>query len=192
LLRNLFNRLKRLLGFGVESSTILVRAVDLALWTEELEGFGPGEVPATTLQHKNFRAEKNSLSFWRFDPGDPEWVEDAILAVVGGFGRLDGIHLVWMPETAVASGVSLRATKGHTCFRQLENKHVDAERLDGRRLSLVAESVSASLSKRVVSKTRDEVLTILVKGIQERRLMNVDNLPKALKDEVRSRLAPSP
>lgn len=175
-----------------ENPTILVRAVDLALWTETTEGFAEGEVPATIVQHKDFKATANTLSFWRFNSTDDVWMKDAVLAVVGGLNRLDGIHLVWLRDDEIRSDIGMAKTQGKTCFPCFVDCHVDAEKLDGRRLAAVAETVAAALSQQVITKTREEVIDILVEAVTARKLLKVDNLPKGLKDAVRERLGAQP
>lgn len=173
---------------------VLVRKVNLALWNELGEGFEPHEVPATVVQDRGeLVAKENTLSFWRFDVNDPRWLDDAVLAVVGGWKRIDGVHLAWVPESVLADDVRLVPSEGDTCFVQLRPLHRDAAGLDGRRLALVAERVAAAAraGDNVVIKTREEVVDLLVEAVTKRRMMKVDNLPNAHKQEVKKRLGTS-
>lgn len=158
---------------------MLVRRIEPSVWIDfgEFEGLG---VPAEVVQHKDFRAGKNALSFWRFDSETATWREDALLAIVGGFKRVDGVFAVVVDEQEmVAQGLPLRETPGDTCFPSLRGFHVDAVALDARRLASVAEIVAraARQDKRLVQFTHADVVRVLVRAVRERRLMNVDNLP---------------
>ena len=171
--------------------TVLVRKVELAVWTDVSGGFSGTEVPAAVVQSKDFLAKGNALSFWRFDPTTTTWQDDAILAVVGRWTRLDGVHLVYLDEAAFPSGVRLAPSPGDTCFEQLRSHHADASKLDARRLAAVAECIAehARGGKNVITKNREEVIDLLVTATRDRRMIKVDHLPKALKDAVNERLS---
>lgn len=167
---------------------VLVRRIDLTLW-KPVENFGETEVPAVLVQHKKeLVAKDNALSFWRFDTGERRWLDDAILAVVGGWDRVDGVHVSWFPEETL-TGVHLVCTVGNTCFPALRPKHRDAVALDGHRLALVAEQLAAAArgGTCVATKTREEVVDLVFEAVTSRKMLNRANLPQKLKDAVNER-----
>jgi hypothetical protein len=175
----------------VGDGTVLVRKLELAVWTDLPSDFAGSEVPAVVVQHNDFRAKGNALSFWRFDTTTTTWRDDAVLAVVGGWKRVDGVHLVYLDQDAFPSGVRLEPSPGDTCFEQLRSSHAEALTLDARRLAHIAECIAeyARAGENVITKTREEVIDLLVSATKDRDMIKVDHLPKPLKDVVNDRLS---
>lgn len=90
--------------------------------------------------------------------------------------------------------VRLVPSQGRTCFAQLKANHRDAALLDGRRLALVAEQVAAAArtDDNIVTRTREEVVDLLVEAVTTRGMMKMDQLPKPHKDAVKERIGSTP
>ena len=171
---------------------VLVRKIELSTWTQVPEGFAADKVPAELLSKcSDLKAIGNELSFWRFDASDVAWRGEATLAIVGGWKKLDGLHVAWMEEDALlAAGITLEPSAGETILAELKNNHVDAVRLDLSRLATIARHLALAIrsGSQFHTSTQQELAVQLADAVEAKRV-KLPNMPQKLGEPVQVELA---
>jgi hypothetical protein len=166
---------------------VLIRKIDVLLWSPERCGCSQGEVPATLIQDKReLSAPGCALSFWLLNTDDSNWEDDAFLALLGApkNDRVDAMRIAFVDvSTVTGAGVRVETTAGETRFQPLAHRHRDAVKLDGQRLVAIAQLMAGAISQgQVRFRTREELVQTLVRGVRDRGLAKAAQLPKDMKD----------
>ncbi|MEN0066168.1 MAG: hypothetical protein AAGA48_28765 [Myxococcota bacterium] len=168
----------------------LVRRLARAKW-ELPDGFKSGDIPADAITG-DLRTKGNSLSLWRFAEVTGQGLDDAFLALAAtkdARATVDKIDIVWMPESDfVGAGFDLNETDGDIHISDLVKNHVDAVKLDYRRLGLLAGYVARALKEdRWKRLTKSKVAKLLAEAVVGGRV-SFDALTEKVQDEVRKHL----
>lgn len=165
---------------------LLVRKVNLLHWTMPHPGIPDEEVAAEALTYKKsiLAAEKNALSFWRFDPSQEGWERDAALSVLTNV--YEPVDLTWVEESAVrAAGIEITVERGKSFLADAADRHVDLVNLGSKKLSDLAIMLKASIrANDCRSFTIEELVALLRVAGQARRVV-IDSLPNDWKKAVR-------
>lgn len=165
---------------------LLVRKVNLLHWTMPHPGIPDEEVAAEALTAKKsiLAAEKNALSFWRFNPSQQGWQQDAALSVLTN--AYEAIDLTWVEESYVrAAGIEITEERGKSFLADAADRHVDLVNLGSRKLSDLAIMLKASIrAENYCSFTIEELVTLLRTAGQSKRVL-IDSLPNDWKKAVK-------
>jgi len=126
----------------------------------------------------------NTLSLWRFH--DKSDLAEIALAMVANAERVEAIDLAWL-DASILDRYAHNESLGHTPVTDLQSRHIDLCRLDGRQLLDFADSlfdaIQASNSERYSLK---QLIGILHQAVKDGRIV-----PDQLKEKVRQELASS-
>jgi ribosomal protein L12E/L44/L45/RPP1/RPP2 len=147
--------------------------------------------PAIVFLNKDLldlRANENRLSFWQSTESAADAVEVATLAHAANLSSLDNIDVTWIERAPLeAAGVEFEPTQGETPVAELQQKHVEAIRLDVFGAARIAAAVSAAVDAaaaepgRLRTMTLEEVRTLLLAAIETGRVQTA-SLKKGVKE----------
>ena len=161
----------------------LARKITRAKWSPK-PGFVAGEIPADTVT-SDLRTQENSLSFWKCGNGTISEVDEAVLALAAGGGRVDKIEVVWLAEEDLRNDEQkYHETEGNTKVNELENQHVDMYLLDYVRLGKVANRIVSAIEDcRYRRLSKQQVLTLIAAAVRQKRVELAD-LKENVQEEV--------
>ena len=169
----------------------LARKITRAKWETKLE-LSAGEISADAVT-SDLRTQENSLSFWQCGTGEEAEVKEAVLAIASARDRVDRLDLVWLADDELrADGQTLKNTAGRTPITELARRHVDVCRLDYVRLGKVARRVVIAIEEdRYLRLTKVRVTKLLAAAVGQGRI-DLGNLQKNVRAEVRESLNMDP
>ncbi len=148
----------------------LARKIARAKWPSE--DSSPNGVIDADAVTGDLRTQGNTLSFWICLSKTDGDVEEAALAIVATWDRLDKLDLVWLDTCDIqADGHTLKETPGKTPVADLVNHHVDLCNLDYVGLGKVAQRVAMAIMVRQYRRlTKKSVRDLLVKAVEQERI----------------------
>ena len=164
--------------------SLLVRKFSRSKWPKaNYESFSSNDISADAIT-SCLRTSNNTLSTWEIESKDQ--VQEAVLALVSGFERLDTIDIViFEKEKLINNGFEIVATPGITPIEDLVDTHKDIVKLNYQSIGSFAELVLDCLANSSVQRiTRTEVKKILINAIEKDRLDSA-----LLKKGIREKLA---
>lgn len=164
----------------------LVRQVNLERWLEPASDVPADDLAADFLTGKKpeLKTDRNQLSFWRFDPSDASWPDDAVLALTGEMP--EDISITWVDEhDVVARDIPIIESPGVTQFSPLAGHHVDLSQLGSQRLSAVTRLLVHAIRTEQHHRafTRAEVIAVWGRAVRSRRI-KLPNLKQKLQTAI--------
>lgn len=166
----------------------LVRKVTRAKW-DRRDGLAEEEIPADAVT-ADLRTADNALSFWKCETPSYDEICQTVLALATAAQRIDRLDVAWVEEdTFHAHSISLNPSAGRTPVANLRSRHVDVEKLDMGRLSIVATLLAEALAQGQHRRlTKKEVIDIVVEAVRQ-NLVSVDELEPKVKEEIEKSIA---
>ena len=159
---------------------LLIRKVTKSKWSKEpLSDIKDLSADAIT---SCLRTSSNTLSLWHVK--DVNSINDAILALVSGFDRIDTIDVVLLEKDYLNTNFNIKQTDGKTIVSDLINTHYDICNLTYEKIGNVATYIQDQILSNNIKRYRiSEIVTILNEAINSGRLKNDE-----LKEKVRTTL----
>ncbi len=112
-------------------------------------------------------------------------MDEAVLALAAGGGRVDKIEVVWLAEEDLRNDEQkYHETEGNTKVNELENQHVDMYLLDYVRLGKVANRIVSAIEDcRYRRLSKQQVLTLIAAAVRQKRVELAD-LKENVQEEV--------
>ena len=166
----------------------VVRKISRAKW-EPREELGSDAISADAVT-SDLRTSGNRLSFWECaDPENESELRQVILALAGAFDRIDKIDVVWIKrDAAEEKGIVFKECKGRTRVADLQERHLDAIRLELNKLNVLAKLLASAvrIDKNCRRYTKNQVVEIIAEATRKGRI-SPDQLPPAIRKRVCSK-----
>lgn len=171
--------------------SLIARKTNRAKWVRG-EGIAEDEIPAGAVT-LDLKTESNTLSFWQFGDGSKDDLCSVVLALGAPRVRPDKMDILWMDRHLLEeAGIELAASPGRTPVQDMVDMHLDAHRLDLRRLEIVARQVNEALRRDQFKRlSKKQVLQELASGVRAGRVP-LESLQESVRAAVEKELSKSP
>jgi len=161
----------------------IARKISRAKWSQSAD-LGEGEISADAVT-ADLRTSRNTLSFWHCGAGNPEEIENAVLALAPAADRIDRVDVVWLQhEQLQEDGQTFERSPGRTPVAGAVHQHLDLRRLDVVRLQRVAHRVAEALEHdQYLRLTKTQVKRLLTSALEARRV-DSDQLSRKIREEL--------
>lgn len=155
-----------------------IRIINRPYWPKEDEiniGVDIQNIEARTIT-QDLKTKDNTLSLWYVSNED-----DAVLAIVSCAQKIEDIHTLKINDDIIEnSGLEIENKLGKTIVEDLNEFHFNIKNLTYKKLADVSNIIIESLKneKNFKSYTRDDIIRILRKAIEEGRIKEKSLAPR--------------
>lgn len=115
------------------------------------------------------RTTSNTLSFWKIEKEDDEYLEKAIIPITSCQERVEAVDFIIIEEDFFKNnGISFKQDTATTPATKLNELHINLVDLNYERIGVLSNKIFELVSnKKVIRKTKKQATELLLKGIEE-------------------------
>jgi hypothetical protein len=157
-----------------------VRKISMVKWIpEENIADNPFDVSADAIT-ADLRTKSNTLSVWQIE--NENNIEDAVLAIVSGFDKIDTFDVVWIEKEELDKrGIKFVQSPGDTPISHLVDTHIDLSFLNYYCVGLVAESIIDTIKSKRFKRYYKVDTKKLLKDAISNGILNINDLKEKIR-----------